>query len=54
MEESVAEEQQGVEESARAERQRVRWADMEESQTEEKEVRMESQEKGVQGQTLRN
>ena len=45
MEEMVAEEQQAVEECERAERQRVRWADMEEGQTEEKEVRMESQEK---------
>ena len=33
----------------RAERQRVRWADMEEGQTEEKEVIMESQEKFQEG-----
>ena len=49
MEEMVAEEQQAVEECTKAERQRVRWADMEESQTDEKEVRMESQEKSQEG-----
>ena len=40
MEEMVAEEQQAVEECERTERQRVRWADMEEGQTEEKEARV--------------
>ena len=38
MEEMAAEEQQAVEECEVAERQRVRWADMEEGQTVEKEA----------------
>ena len=45
MEEMVAEEQQAVEECTKAERQRIRWADLEESQTEGEGARMESPEK---------
>ena len=47
VEEMVAEEEQSVEECTKAEKQRIRWADLEESQTEG--VRMESPEKTQEG-----
>ena len=46
MEEMAVEEQEAMEECKAAEKQRVRWADMEDGQTEEKEEEVGSWEKG--------